>query len=64
MNDKEVDALRVGDKMRFSTELIKYLNQHGDLTQVVMVVKITESRDGLKIVHMARESDNAAEGAQ
>lgn len=46
------ETLKVGDRMRFSTELLHQINDDGGTTVIVEVLKIAELEDGTKIVYL------------
>lgn len=47
---KIVDTLNVGDRMRFSLQLAEQLASEGENTIIVVVSKIEQDEDGLKVV--------------
>lgn len=49
------DSLKVGDRMRFSTELLEQIEANPNhYSQIVEIVKITEDvSDGMKIVYVS-----------
>lgn len=52
---KIVDTLNVGDRMRFSIQMAEQLAREGDNTIIVVVSKIEEDDDGLKVVWLQTE---------
>lgn len=56
----EVDTLKIGDRVRLSTELIQYLKEQGDRAPICTVIRIEQSEDGLKIVYFQRAMENGS----
>lgn len=46
------EVLKVGDRMRFSAELLGQFMEDGAHTVIVQVLKIEEREDGLKVVYL------------
>jgi hypothetical protein len=57
-----LDRIAVGDRMRFSTELLRQIHDRPDhTTELLRVVKIGVASDGSKTVWLTREPESASE---
>jgi hypothetical protein len=46
------EVLKVGDRMRFSTDLLNQFVEESNHTVIVQVLKIEEADDGTKVVYL------------